>query len=128
MKNTVKYQYKSIVERLVFLRRIRKLSQEQIALDIGVDTKLFGEWERMVREPRLFNLLCWCEALQVYLTISQQMRSFKWINQNGQRKSRRSKFCGKLTSLHQVLNDVQSRIKELEEKLPEGFWDNDKQK
>ena len=49
MKNTVKYQYKSIVERLVFLRRIRKLSQEQIAFDIGVDTKLFGEWERMVR-------------------------------------------------------------------------------
>ena len=51
MKNTVRYQYKSIVEKLVFLRRVKKLSQEQIALDIGVDTKLFGEWERMVREP-----------------------------------------------------------------------------
>jgi len=76
MKNTVRYQYKSIVERLVFLRRVRKLSQEQIALDIGVDTKLFGEWERMVREPRLFNLLCWCEALQVFLTISHDDEEF----------------------------------------------------
>ena len=76
MKNTVRYQYKSIVEKLVFLRRVRKLSQEQIALDIGVDTKLFGEWERMVREPRLFNLLCWCEALQVYLTITATDEEF----------------------------------------------------
>lgn len=36
-------------------------------------------------------------------------------------------MMGKLTSLYQVLNDVQIRIKEIEEKLPEGFWDNDKQ-
>ena len=76
MKNTVRYQYKSIVERLVFLRRVRKISQEKLALDIGVDTKVFGEWERMVREPRLFNLLCWCEALQVYLTITATDEEF----------------------------------------------------
>ena len=42
-------------------------------------------------------------------------------------KADEANLCGKLTSLYQVLNDVQSRIKELEEQLPEGFWDNDKQ-
>lgn len=76
MKNTVRYQYKSIIEKLVFLRKMRRLSQEKLALEIGVDTKLFGEWERMVREPRLFNLLCWCEALQVYLTITATDEEF----------------------------------------------------
>ena len=68
MKNTVKYQYKSIITKLVQLRKQRKLSQENIALEIGIETKLLGQWERMAVEPRLFNLLCWCEALQVYLT------------------------------------------------------------
>ena len=62
MKNTVRYQYKSIIEKL--------------ALEIGVDTKLFGQWERLAVEPRLFNLLCWCEALQVYLTITATDEEF----------------------------------------------------
>ena len=76
MKNTVRYQYKSIVEKLVFLRRVKKLSQEQIALDIGVDKKLIRKIKKMVREPRLFNLLCWCEALHVFLTISHDDEEF----------------------------------------------------
>tara|TARA_R100000781_G_C4046162_1_gene115787 strand:+ start:247 stop:477 length:231 start_codon:yes stop_codon:yes gene_type:complete len=70
MKNTVKYQHKALIDQLVSLRKERHLSQESLALSIGVDTKLFGQWERKLVEPKLFNLLCWCEALQVYLTIS----------------------------------------------------------
>jgi transcriptional regulator with XRE-family HTH domain len=70
MKNTVKYQHKALVDQLVSRRKERQLSQETLALSIGVDTKLFGQWERKLVEPKLFNLLCWCEALQVYLTIS----------------------------------------------------------
>ena len=70
MKNTVKYQHKALVDQLVSRRKERHLSQESLALSIGVDTKLFGQWERKLVEPKLFNLLCWCEALQVYLTIS----------------------------------------------------------
>ncbi len=70
MKNTVKYQHKALVDQLVSRRKERHLSQETLALSIGVDTKLFGQWERKLVEPKLFNLLCWCEALQVYLTIS----------------------------------------------------------
>ena len=70
MKNTVRYQHKALVDQLVSLRKERHLSQETLALSIGVDTKLFGQWERKLVEPKLFNLLCWCEALQVYLTIS----------------------------------------------------------
>jgi transcriptional regulator with XRE-family HTH domain len=70
MKNTVKYQHKALVDQLVSRRKERQLSQEALALSIGVDTKLFGQWERKLVEPKLFNLLCWCEALQVYLTIS----------------------------------------------------------
>jgi transcriptional regulator with XRE-family HTH domain len=70
MKNTVRYQHKALIDQLVSRRKERHLSQEALALSIGVDTKLFGQWERKLVEPKLFNLLCWCEALQVYLTIS----------------------------------------------------------
>ena len=61
MQNTVRYQY---------------ISLEKLALDIGIDTKLFGQWERKLVEPKLFNLLCWCEALQIYLTISHDDGEF----------------------------------------------------
>ena len=70
MKNTVLYQHKALINELIEMRKSKKLTQEQLALQIGVDTKLFGQWERKLVEPKLFNLLCWCEALQVYLTIS----------------------------------------------------------
>ena len=76
MKNTVKYQHKTLIEQLVSLRKARHLTQESLALSIGVDTKLFGQWERKLVEPKLFNLLCWCEALQVYLTISNDDGEF----------------------------------------------------
>ena len=76
MKNTVKYQHKALIDQLVSLRKERHLSQESLALSIGVDTKLFGQWERKLGEPKLFNLLCWCEALQVYLTISKDDGEF----------------------------------------------------
>ncbi len=76
MKNTVKYQHKALVDQLVSRRKERHLSQEALALSIGVDTKLFGQWERKLVEPKLFNLLCWCEALQVYLTISKDDGEF----------------------------------------------------
>ena len=76
MKNTVKYQHKALIDALVETRKSSKLSQEKLALTIGVDTKLFGQWERKLVEPKLFNLLCWCEALQVYLTISNDDGEF----------------------------------------------------
>ena len=76
MKNTVKYQHKALIDQLVSRRKERHLSQESLALSIGVDTKLFGQWERKLVEPKLFNLLCWCEALQVYLTISKDDGEF----------------------------------------------------
>ena len=76
MRNTVKYQHKALIDKLTNLRQERKLSQEKLALTIGVDTKLFGQWERKLVKPKLFNLLCWCEALQVYLTISNDDGEF----------------------------------------------------
>tara|TARA_R100001224_G_C4001629_1_gene142903 strand:+ start:419 stop:649 length:231 start_codon:yes stop_codon:yes gene_type:complete len=76
MKNTVKYQHKTLIDALIETRKSSKLSQEELALTIGVDTKLFGQWERKLVEPKLFNLLCWCEALQVYLTISKDDGEF----------------------------------------------------
>tara|TARA_B100000963_G_scaffold356999_1_gene378238 strand:+ start:444 stop:674 length:231 start_codon:yes stop_codon:yes gene_type:complete len=76
VQNTVKYQHKALIDKLTNLRQERKLSQEKLALTIGVDTKLFGQWERKLVEPKLFNLLCWCEALQVYLTISNDDGEF----------------------------------------------------
>lgn len=76
MKNTVRYQYLSLIKKLVATRKDRRLSQEQVALEIGIETKLLGQWERMIVEPRLFNLLCWCETLQVYLTITNDDGEF----------------------------------------------------
>ena len=76
MKNTVKYQHKALIDALIETRKSSKLSQEKLALTIGVDTKLFGQWERKLVEPKLFNLLCWCEALEVYLTISKDDGEF----------------------------------------------------
>ena len=76
VKNTVKYQVKSLGTKLVQRRKERQLSQEYIALEIGIETKLLGQWERMIVQPRLFNLLCWCEVLQVYLTISNDDGEF----------------------------------------------------
>ena len=76
MKNTVMYQYITLIDKLVYLRKQRHISQEELASRIGVNTKLFGQWERKLIEPRLFNLLCWCETLQVYLTISKDDGEF----------------------------------------------------
>ena len=76
MKNTVKYQHKALIDALVETRKSSKLSQEKHAFTIGDDRKLFGQWERKLVEPKLFNLLCWCEALQVYLTISKDDGEF----------------------------------------------------
>ena len=39
-------------------------------------------------------------------------------------KTDEANICGKLTALYQVLNDVQTRIKELESKLPKDFWNS----
>ena len=62
-----KYQYQRIINTLIKRRKTKGLTIESLAMIIGTDTKTLGDWERKVKEPRLFNLLCWCEALQVYL-------------------------------------------------------------
>ena len=71
-----KYQYNKIVDTLIKQRKSMKLTIEQLAMNIGTDTKTLGDWERKVKEPRLFNLLCWCEALQVYLTVQHNDGEF----------------------------------------------------
>ena len=63
-----RYQYNKIIDTLIKQRKNQGLTIEKLAMEIGTDTKTLGDWERTNKEPRLFNLLCWCEALQVYLT------------------------------------------------------------
>jgi transcriptional regulator with XRE-family HTH domain len=65
-----RYQYNKIIDTLIKQRKDQGLTIEKLAMDIGTDTKTLGDWERKNKEPRLFNLLCWCEALQVYLTVT----------------------------------------------------------
>jgi len=65
-----RYQYNKIIETLINKRKEQGLTIEKLAMEIGTDTKTLGDWERKNKEPRLFNLLCWCEALQVYLTVT----------------------------------------------------------
>ena len=62
-----KYQYQKIIDTLILQRKSKGYTIESLAMTIGTDTKTLGDWERKVKEPRLFNLLCWCEALQIYL-------------------------------------------------------------
>jgi transcriptional regulator with XRE-family HTH domain len=63
-----RYQYNKIIDTLIKQRKDQGLTIEKLAMEIGTDSKTLGDWERKNKEPRLFNLLCWCEALQVYLT------------------------------------------------------------
>jgi transcriptional regulator with XRE-family HTH domain len=65
-----RYQYNKIIDTLIKQRKDQGLTIEKLAMEIGTDTKTLGDWERKNKEPRLFNLLCWCEALQVYLTVT----------------------------------------------------------
>ena len=65
-----RYQYNKIIETLIKQRKDQGLTIEKLAMEIGTDSKTLGDWERKNKEPRLFNLLCWCEALQVYLTVT----------------------------------------------------------
>lgn len=65
-----RYQYNKIIDTLIEQRKRRGLTIEKLAMEIGTDTKTLGDWERKNKEPRLFNLLCWCESLQVYLTVT----------------------------------------------------------
>jgi transcriptional regulator with XRE-family HTH domain len=65
-----RYQYNKIIDTLIKQRKNQGLTIEKLAMEIGTDTKTLGDWERKNKEPRLFNLLCWCEALQVYLTVT----------------------------------------------------------
>lgn len=62
-----RYQYNKIIDTLIKQRKDQGLTIEKLAMEIGTDSKTLGDWERKNKEPRLFNLLCWCEALQVYL-------------------------------------------------------------
>ena len=64
-----KYQYQKIIDTLILQRKSKGYTIESLAMTIGTDTKTLGDCERKVKEPRLFNLLCWCEALQVYLNV-----------------------------------------------------------
>jgi len=69
LKNTQQYQYRKIVNRLLEQRKLVRISQEKLAQEIGIDTKLLGQWERMEVVPSTYNLLCWCEAIGVYLIV-----------------------------------------------------------
>ncbi len=120
MKNTVRYQYKSIVERLVFLRRVRKLSQEQIALDIGVDTKLFGEWERMVKYKKAKFI--WCQeepknmgawnTVKNYIERTLEMINLKDIN---------IKFVGRSASSTTATGNANKHLAQQKEILEKIF-------
>ena len=71
-----RYQYNKIIDTLIKQRKDQGLTIEKLAMEIGTDTKTLGDWERKNKEPRLFNLLCWCEALQVYLTATLNDEEF----------------------------------------------------
>jgi transcriptional regulator with XRE-family HTH domain len=61
----------SIVKRLRAVRKGKRITQRQLAKMIGVSEEAVCQWETGAREPRLFILLCWTQALGVELILKE---------------------------------------------------------
>jgi len=54
-------------------RRIAlQITTETLAEEIGVGERLVPYWESRERLPRVFNLLCWAEALGMELVLKEK--------------------------------------------------------
>jgi len=60
---------KGYLSMLKSLREHRKISQERLAFDIGIETSTLSRWENGSRTPSFHNFLCWITALNCKLVI-----------------------------------------------------------
>ena len=53
---------KAYLSMLKSLREHRKISQERLAFDIGIETSTLSRWENGSRTPSFHNFLCWIKS------------------------------------------------------------------
>ena len=62
-------QMKDITAQLVDLRKQRGITQAELSERIGMTERYVAAWECGQKNPRLFNLFCWLEALNAKLRV-----------------------------------------------------------
>jgi len=64
--------YALMVSQLIDARSNQKLSQEELAYNIGCTASLIHKWETHKRIPSGFMLTCWLDALNYDITITER--------------------------------------------------------
>ena len=64
--------YDDLVLRLIIARSERGLSQEALADKIGCTVSLIHKWETHKRIPSGFMLMCWLDALDYEIEVTQR--------------------------------------------------------
>lgn len=54
-------------ERLKYIRKIRRMSQDDLAEKTGVSRQIIHQYEADITDPRLFIFMCLADALNVSL-------------------------------------------------------------
>lgn len=67
-----------IIRALVELRQQRRIQRKELAAHLGQHVVHVAKWERGELKPKLANLLNWCDALGVELTIQPRSHSSVW--------------------------------------------------
>ena len=62
--------YASLVDQLRSRRQELGLTQLDVAMDVGVSDYMVAKWERMLKMPTSFGLMCWCHSLGVSLAVT----------------------------------------------------------
>jgi len=79
-------QLKILIDDFVALRKQKGITQEELSYRIGVGERYVSMWECGLRKPKLFNLLCWAEALDGRLRLisedSEEIKSMAIANDN----------------------------------------------
>ncbi len=61
---------KTLINQFVHLRHCREMTQDEIDSIMGNTERQVSKWECGVRTPRVFNLLCWAEALDATIILT----------------------------------------------------------
>lgn len=61
---------KTLINQFVHLRHCRQMTQDEVDAIMGNTDRQVSKWECGVRTPRVFNLLCWAEALDATLILT----------------------------------------------------------
>jgi len=58
-----------MIAELIRVRKSKKISQEKLNSLLGVSDGQINKWESGVRLPSSFNLMCWCNSLDLTIKL-----------------------------------------------------------